>query len=284
MPSSIPQRKKVATNLADRDNEAQAQPKEVSTILDELTNAGLHEYRRPLQQTFMSAFTAGMEVGFSVLLMGVLYTLLSDEVSETSMHIILAFAYPIGFIFVVIGRSELFTEHTDLSLLPLLARRVKFTQLLRLWGTIFTGNLLGGYLIGLMLISIGPHLNIIEDASLIHLAEKMVRYDWWAILGSGVLAGWLMGLLTWLVGASQETISRMLSVIMVTVVIGISGLHHSIVGSIEVFCGTVLGDELGLKDYLHFQIWATLGNIIGGSVFVALFKFGQANRHWKSFR
>ncbi len=225
-----------------------------------------------------------MEVGFSVLLMGVLYSLLSESISEVSMHLVLAFAYPIGFIFVVIGRSELFTEHTDLSLLPVLARKVSLMDLGKLWGTIFGGNLLGGYLIGLLLILIGPELGIIKEDALVHLAEKMIHFNWWAILGSGVLAGWLMGLLTWLVGASQETISRMLAVIIVTVVIGIAGLHHSIVGSIEVFCGTVISHELGVTDYLHFQVWATIGNIIGGSVFVALFKFGQANRNWSMYR
>ncbi len=253
------------------------QPKEAETILDELTKTGLDEHMRPWRQLFISAFTAGMEVGFSVLLMGVLYTLLSSEVSAVGMRLIIAMAYPIGFLFVVIGRSELFTEHTDLALLPVLAGKVGISSLFRLWGTIFSGNLLGGYLIGSMLILIGPSLGIINDEALVHLAEKMVYYQWWVILSSGILAGWLMGLLTWLVGASQETISRMLAVILVTVVIGVAGLHHSIVGSIEVFCGIVISPDLSVADYLHFQLWATVGNVIGGGVFVGLFKYGQIN-------
>jgi formate/nitrite transporter FocA (FNT family) len=70
----------------------------------------------------------------------------------------------------------------------------------------------------------------------------------------------------------------MLVVILVTIVIGIAGLHHSIVGSIEVFCGTVISPDISIADYVHFQIWATVGNIIGGGVFVGLFKFGQSAR------
>jgi formate-nitrite transporter family protein len=251
-------------------------PKPANEILDELTETGLEEYKRPRRQLFISAFTGGMEGGFSVLLMGVLYSLLAEDVSEVAMHMILATAYPLGFLFVVIGRSELFTEHTDVALLPVLARKVAPLELLKLWGTIFSGNLLGGYLIGAMLILIGPGLGVINDDALIHLAEKMIPYDWWVILGSGILAGWLMGLLTWLVGASQETISRMLVVILVTIVIGIAGLHHSIVGSIEVFCGAVIDPDITPGDYFHFQLWATVGNIIGGGVFVGLFKFGQS--------
>lgn len=263
--------------MGDQPNEQSTnKPKPANEILDELTETGLEEYNRPRRQLFISAFTGGMEVGFSVLLMGVLYSLLAEDVSEVSMHLVLATAYPLGFLFVVIGRSELFTEHTDVALLPVLARKVAPVELLKLWGTIFTGNLLGGYLIGAMLILIGPGLGVINDESLIHLAEKMIPYDWWVILGSGILAGWLMGLLTWLVGASQETISRMLVVILVTIVIGIAGLHHSIVGSIEVFCGAVIDPNITLGDYLHFQLWATVGNIIGGGVFVGLFKFGQS--------
>ena len=100
------------------------------------------------------------------------------------------------------------------------------------------------------------------------------------ILLSGILAGWLMGLLSWLVTSAQETISRILIIALITSVIGIGGLHHSIVGSIEVFAAVLTSDAVNLKDYAHVQIWSTLGNIMGGVVFVAFVKFSHVNpRH-----
>ncbi len=251
-------------------------PKRVEEILKEQIEAGLHEHRRSKYRLFLSAVTAGMEVGFSVLLMGMLYTLLVDKISLSSMDLALAFSYPIGFIFVIIGRSELFTEHTNVSFLPVLAGKVGLRSLGQIWGVIYVGNLIGGYLISLILIAIGPSMGILSGEALYHLAEKLVHYDWYIILGSSILAGWLMGLLSWLITASRETLSRIFLIILVTTFIGLGGLHHSIVGSIEVFSGMVSSDNINISDYLMFQSLATIGNIIGGVVFVSLFKYGHS--------
>ena len=264
------------SNMIRKEVEALTQPKESRDILEEQINMGLREHRRNKSRLFLSAVTAGMEVGFSILLMGVLYTLFSDTLSEAAMHLTLGFAYPIGFLFVVIGRSELFTEHTNIALLPVLDRRVGLISLGRIWGIIYAGNLIGGYMIGGMLIAIAPRMGIVTFSAMEHLGAKMVPYAWYTILGSGLLAGWMMGLLSWLVTASRETISRIFIVILVTSVIGIGGLHHSIVGSIEVFTAMLISSKINLPEYLHFQVWTTIGNIIGGAVFVALFRYGHS--------
>ncbi len=256
--------------------EVLTQSKESRDILEEQINMGLQEHRRDKSRLFLSSVTAGMEVGFSVLLMGVLYTLFHASISDSAMKLALGVAYPIGFLFVVIGRSELFTEHTNVAILPVLDRRVGLISLGRIWGIIYTGNLIGGYMIGGIIIAIAPRMGIVTLSALEHLGAKMIPYDWYIILGSGLLAGWMMGLLSWLVTASRETISQIFIVILVTSVIGIGGLHHSIVGSIEVFTAMLIYDKINLPEYLHFQVWTTIGNILGGAVFVALFHYGQS--------
>jgi formate/nitrite transporter FocA (FNT family) len=84
-----------------------------------------------------------------------------------------------------------------------------------------------------------------------------------------------MGLLGWMVTSSQETIGRIVVIMLITTVIGIGNMHHCIVGSIEVFSGLLVSSEVRIGDYLHFQGWATLGNAIGGVVFVALVKYSH---------
>lgn len=250
-------------------------PKEGEQILKEQIRTSLMEYRRHGRALFTSAFSAGLEVGFSVLLMGTLYTMFSDQLSESGMDFALALAYPIGFIFVIIGRSELFTEHTTLAVLPVLNRTVSISALAKLWAIVYIGNLLGGYLFSGILANIGPAMGTISPEALYHLAHKMAKHNWWLTLSSGIFAGWLMGLLSWLITSSRDTISRVVVIILVTSVIGLGGLHHSIVGSIEVFTGFISSPKIMLSDYLSFQLWATLGNIIGGTVFVAAIKYGQ---------
>ncbi len=253
-------------------------PKGGNQILKEQIQMALTEYHRHNKALFLSSFSGGLEIGFSLLLMGTLYTMFYDQLSMSSLELILGFAYPIGFIFVILGRSELFTEHTTLAVLPVLNRSVKVIHLLELWAIIFAGNLLGGYLFSLILSKMGPAMGVVEKGALIHIAEKMIKFNGWITLGSAIFAGWLMGLLSWLITSSRDTISRIFFIVLVTSVIGIAGLHHSIVGSIEVFTGLLVSDTITLGDYVHFQFWTTIGNIIGGTVFVAIVKYSHLGK------
>ena len=247
-------------------------PKSAEDIFHEQVRTGLAEHNRSPAGLLVSAIAAGLEVGFTLFLTGIVLTLFSENMNSPEMHVWMSLCYPIGFIFVVIGRSELFTEHTTLAVIPVLNGSTTFKSLMKTWGLIFAGNIIGGYLMALILSRIGPSMNIISIESFQYLARKMVDVEWHLMLGSSIIAGWLMGLLSWLVTSSQETMSRILMVIMVTFLIGMGGLHHSIVGSIEVF-GGVLTSGVSLGEYIHFQWWTTLGNIIGGVVFVSLIKF-----------
>ena len=85
-----------------------------------------------------------------------------------------------------------------------------------------------------------------------------------------------MGLLSWLVAAGRDTISQIVIVWMVTTTIGIGHLHHSIVGSVEVLAGLFTSGETTFADFGHFLLWTTLGNAIGGPVFLALLKHTHA--------
>ena len=257
--------------------EALNQPKQIDEILNEQLDAAMRQHNRSNQDLFLSAISAGLEIGFSVFLMASLFSLFKGEIHPSMLHILLALAYPLGFIFVVIGKSELFTEHTTLAVIPVLNRNASLKSLGILWGIIYVGNLLGGFIFSFILKLIGSDLGIIEDEAFYELAQKLIAHPWYIILGSGILAGWLMGLLSWLVTSSQETMSRIVLVTLITSVIGIGGLHHAIVGSIEVFTASITSPDVDWKDYLNVQSWATLGNIIGGTVFVAFIKFSHVN-------
>jgi formate/nitrite transporter FocA (FNT family) len=255
--------------------ESANQPKGVNDILAEQIAAAVHEYKRSNKRLFVSGVSAGLEIGFSIFLMGVLFTLFDGKVSNEILHVFISLAYPIGFIFVIIGRSELFTEHTTLAILPVLNKTISIKSLFILWGIILIGNLIGGYIIGAILAYFAPAIGIISNEAFTHLAHKVLDIPLQMIFISAVIAGWLMGLLSWLVASSQETISRLFMIILVTATIGIGGLHHSIVGSIEVFSGLLIDSTIGITDYLSFEAVSILGNAIGGVFFVGIIKYGQ---------
>lgn len=81
-----------------------------------------------------------------------------------------------------------------------------------------------------------------------------------------------MGLLGWLKTSSTDTISRIFIIILVTFVIGVAGLHHSVVGAVEVLVGMLTSPNIHFTDFLRFMGLAVPGNIIGGAIFVAVLK------------
>ena len=248
--------------------------KSYETILEQEIAAGLTELERPAPALLLSGLSAGLDVSLSLLLMAVMKTLTADQPHAVS-EILVALMYSAGFLFVVLGRSELFTEHTTLAVLPVLDGRASLAQLGRLWGLIYVANQAGAALFAAFLAFLGPKLGVIETPVFGEIASGLVAHPGWVILLSGVLAGWLMGLLSWLVAASRDTISQIFIVALVTTAIGIAHLHHAVVGTAEVLAGVFSGQGATLGDFGKFLFWATLGNILGGVFFVALIKFGH---------
>ncbi len=248
-------------------------PKSHGQILSEQLMEGQETYHRSSAGTFYSALLAGLEIGFSYLLLCTVFTFFSSHYSEATVFKLMALVYPVGFILVVLGRSLLFTEQTSLLSLPFFHKKQSFGSLLKLWGTVIAGNMIGGFIITLILVWIGPQLHIYNEEAFEKIALHVVDYSGHVILISAILAGWLMGLLSWLLTSTKDTISKMLIIALITFVLAFTGLHHSIIGNIEVFAGLITSPKISFGDYATFQSLALLGNAIGGFVFVGLFKY-----------
>ena len=265
-------------NNCNDDDHQQFPLKSYETILKQEIEAGLAEFKRPSRGLALSAFSAGLDTGFSVLLMGVAITVLGDGFHPALVRLVLANCYAIGFILVILGRSELFTEHTALAVLPVLDQQKGLVELSRVWAIVFAGNILGAALFASIMCFVTPRMGIVEPAVFVEIAETMLGHPWWIMFLSGVLAGWLMGELGWLLGAARDTISQIVCVWIVTASIGAVGLHHCVVGTVEVLAGVLVSDSHDLWDFIVFLTWTTLGNAVGGVVFVAMLKYGHAVR------
>jgi formate/nitrite transporter FocA (FNT family) len=262
-----------------QEEEKQQEPqKSYETILEQEVRSGLTELERSAKGLLLSGLSAGLDVSFSLLLIAVMTTRVEGRLPEWAVEILVANMYAVGFLFVVLGRSELFTEHTTLAVLPVLAGRSSAGRLLRLWGLVYVSNLAGVAAFTAATVLIGPALHIVDPPVFGRIASQVVAAAPWVLFGSAVLAGWLMGLLSWLVAAVRDTISQVAVVWLVTASIGFLHLHHSIVGSAEVLSGVFSGQGATFADFARFLALATLGNIVGGGVFVALIKYGHASQ------
>lgn len=240
-------------------------------LIDQLCE-GLEVYQKQSIATFLSALSAGMEIGFSFLLVAICYSQLKTVISDNWIPYVAAFFYPLGFILVIIGKSILFTEQTSLLALPVMGGRRSFKELIQLWSIVIAGNILGGFIIGGMLFVIGQSLHVITLEGIDAIAAHVSGYPMHIIFGSAILAGWLMGLLSWSLSSIKHAVGQILVVYLITLIIGLGGFHHSIVGNIEIFSGMLTG-SINFADYLSTLILMLLGNTFGGVFFVAFLKY-----------
>lgn len=249
-----------------------------SDVLDSLIETALHEMNRERSGLLLSGFSAGLDIGFGPLLMAVILTLSTGGYGDLGTEILLASAYAVGFIFVIVARSELFTEHTTLAVVPVLDRQASGRQLARLWILVYVGNVAGGALFTGLAVLLMPGLGVVTPEAFETIALKLVSHDLGWLFVAGIFAGWLMGLLAWLITAAQETTSRLLLIWVVTATIGILHLPHSIAGNVEVLFGLFVSEGITIADYANFLVLATVGNAVGGGIFVASLKYGHVVR------
>lgn len=261
-------------NTGDGPQKERKPQKSQQQILRHTQEAVLTQLERTNAGLILSGFSAGLDVGFSVLLMSTILSLFNGIFPQPVVQFMVGNMYPIGFIFVILGRSELFTEHTTLAILPVLEGASGIKQLLRLWFYVYFSNIIGGAVFSFILSYFAGGSQILKAWALKEISANMIAGSWHESFVSAILAGWLMGLLAWLVAAARETISQLFLIWVITAAIGIAGLHHCIVGNVEVLAG-LLVEGFSLSSYLRFLIPATLGNIVGGAVFVGVLKFSH---------
>jgi len=162
--------------------------------------------------------------------------------------------------------------------LPVLGGRSSVRSLIRLWILVYTGNLIGASIFSWIAATVAPALGVVDKGAFQELAASLVRHEAWVILLSAILAGWLMGLLSWLVAAGRDTVSQVFFVWLIAFSIGLVGFHHCIAGTVEVLPAVFLGTGVRFTDFLRFLLWTTLGNALGGVFFVAVIKYSHVVR------
>lgn len=239
----------------------------------------VEEVDRPGYGIVLSAVSAGFGIGIGVFLMAVLLSVRQADLSPTAWRLMSANALAVGFIIVILGRMDLFTEFTTIAILPVLARKASLRALTRLWALIYLGNLAGAAALATMAVVLGPELNVLEVWVFARLAHELMAPAWWAVLVSATLAGWLMGVLSWLITGGRDTISQVVFIWIIAVAIGLGGLHHVVTAAVEVWAGVLVDDSIGWIAAAQFLAWVTLGNAIGGIVFAASVRFSLHMRH-----
>jgi formate/nitrite transporter FocA (FNT family) len=247
--------------------------KSYGDILSTILHEGESMFDLQNRTVFLSAVVAGLEIGFSYLLVCSVYYFWEGSLSDETIFRLFGTVYPIGFIMAIVGKSALFTEQTSILVLPVLNSQRSLWHLLRIWFDVIVGNIIGGIIFVFFISYLAPELNLFTHATMAKVGEHTLNYNDLTLFLSALTAGWLMGLLTWLMNSTINSITRFIIIYMITAVIGFGGFHHSIVGSLEAFGGLLFSDAISFSRYIKFLVLALLGNAVGGGIVVALFKY-----------
>jgi formate-nitrite transporter family protein len=255
----------------DSDKEARVHEHESassSVIFEAIRRAGEHELRRPVSALWWSGVAAWLAISTSVLGKGFLVSVLPDADWASAVSNL---GYTVGFLIVILGRMQLFTENTITPILTLFLTPTagKLVQIGRLWGIVFTANLLGCMLASVVLVfgHIVPEARLDGILSVARHYAEASAFDHFA---RGVPAGFLIAALVWVL-PRMESAGEVLMIVIVTYLIGLGGMSHVVAGSTELFILVLLGELAIGPAVLAGILPALAGNVLGGTgIFVAL--------------
>jgi formate-nitrite transporter family protein len=240
-------------------------------VHETIRREGEEELKRATSALAWSGFAAGLSMGFSLVAEGLLSAYLPNAAWTP---LVSKLGYSVGFLIVVLGRQQLFTETTLTAVLPALSKRDMETTvgMLRLWGTVLAANVIGTYLFAFCVAKVPlfpPHV----QQALTTVSQGGTEGGFGVIFMRAVFAGWLIALMVWLLPASES--SKVSTIIITTYLIGLGGFNHVIAGSVKILFLVVTG-ALTPGDYVFRFFFPTLlGNIVGGVSLVAFLGHAQ---------
>jgi formate/nitrite transporter FocA (FNT family)/protein-disulfide isomerase len=243
-------------------------------IFHRLVIAADEEFSRSTRLLFLSGLAAGLSISLSFLGMTALTALWPGEPAR----LVGCLLYPLGFLFVVMGRYQLFTENTLTPVTLVLTRIASVPRLLRIWGVVLVANVLGVALCAYVLATTGvfsPEMATVAYG----FGEHFLEMSWADLFWKGVFAGWLVAGMVWLNYAARSMTARFLITFTLIYTVAAAELAHCIVGSGEVLYVVFRGGASVGTFLLDFLVPAVLGNTVGGVGLVAILNFSQTRDH-----
>ena len=259
------------TSRADRNAIDQQSRPSAALIHETIRAEGESELERTVPALLLSGLAAGLTMGFSLVAEGLLQAQLPDAPWR---GLVAHLGYTVGFLIVVLGRQQLFTENTLTPILPLLYHRdgATFGRVARLWGAVLVANVVATW----MFAAVIAHTELFTPeakAAFLEISRKSIAHPFATTLLKAVFAGWLIALMVWLLPAAET--ARPVVIIIVTYVVALGEFAHIVAGSVDAAYLVSTG-AASLGDYAwKFFVPTLIGNVIGGVTLVAALNYGQ---------
>lgn len=252
------------------------------------------EIARRLEKTSMSkctvdplrVFALALLAGAFIALGAAFFTIVTYDVGNIPaglMRLIGGLSFCLGLILVVVAGAELFTGN-NLLVMACIDGLISIRQLIHNWIIVYLGNFIGA--LGILLLMYLSGLWWQGDGALgqkvVAIADSKVNLSWMEAFARGVLCNILVCLAVWLCMAGRSVTDKVLAVIFPITAFVTLGFEHSVanmffipaglLAQMEIGSTLVVSDQLTVGGFFwHNLIPVTLGNMLGGSVFVGLF-------------
>ncbi|WP_251976646.1 formate/nitrite transporter family protein [Salinicola avicenniae] len=249
----------------------EALPSRAAAVHESIREEGEIELSRTVSALLWSAIAAGLSMSFSMLAKG----LMRAHLPETDVGFLVeSLGYTVGFLVVIMARQQLFTENTVTAVLPVMSqpRIVRFLCLLRLWGVVLVGNLIGVAISAWAILAL-PIFSSETHQAFLTLGEHILQNTPMQMFAKGIVAGWMIATMVWLLPSAGS--AKIWVILIVTYLVAIGEFTHIIVGSTEVMY-LVFAGQASWSDYLfHFGLPTLAGNVFGGTFIFALISHAQ---------
>jgi formate/nitrite transporter FocA (FNT family) len=235
---------------------------------------GDEELGRPLASLLFSGFAAGVAISASILAEAFLQARLPDA---PWTELVSSFGYCVGFVIVIMGNLQLFTESTVTAVLPLATNptRRNLGRLFRLWAAVFVANMAGTLFVAL-LVSRQVIVDAEQLSATMEVSRSILRHDAFTTFLVGMPAGFLVASIAWILPNARG--SEFWVIVTITYVIALGGFSHVVAGSGEAWLLWLQGEVSLFDATCRLILPSLLGNIVGGTGLFAVLAHGQVRR------
>lgn len=262
--------------LSDEEREAvtERRPTSARVLHEVIRRNGDEELDRPALSLLWSGLAGGIAISASVLGQGLVESKLPDAPWRP---LVASLGYTLGFLIVILGRLQLFTESTLSAVIPVATHLSfgNFGRLLRLWGLVLVFNL-----IGTLFIAWATEASLIgspeQRSAMLAVSRKLLEHDWLATVKLGIPAGFLVAAIPWILPVAQGQAFWVVMVLTYSIALG--GFTHVVAGSGEAWLLATAGETSFIHAAFGLILPALIGNIIGGTGLFAMLAHAQVRQ------
>jgi formate/nitrite transporter FocA (FNT family) len=242
-------------------------------IYERVCDDARDEIKRPWSSLAYSGLFAGFTIGAApaAYAMG-----LASLEGAAAAVLVAALLYPVGYVAVILGRGSFFTENTLYPVVLTLRDSSALRGTARLWGIVYATNQVGAFLFALLIVATGV-LAPSAEAQFLALGDDALGANFGDVFWAGVVTGWLLALVAWLVESAEHAVAQIAVIWALTFLVALGSFDHSIASSVTAMA-SVLDGGADAGEWVGWLAAATLGNIAGGIGIVSLINYGQVRK------